>query len=804
MNEELSKENNFKTIEKNNQLKKCPFFNESEIIAKYLIEKLISLVISTSFKKEIEKKISDFCFLDLINILNDMKDLEFIMHDNDDIIKKRTLLDYISKTPIKDRNKFKDFIILEEQDKKILNSSQIIKDYKLIKDLDPNFPVTPSIDVNPLLSIDKRHYSIEEKKVMEILKRNPDNKCGEFKLNNDINSYRKNTNSIDPFNISKNEQIEKIEKIESHRIDNFPMYNKISSNIILESKPFNFWGTIGQPSQPPIDRDASTKLKIDNKSFMNHWFNIPEDNEKPEIKTNKNIDNNNIKDKLIKPDNRIKKILKTRKLNAIKDKEPQIKNKRIIPIELPSFDLEPEKSNNIEETEDIKAMRKYVEIEINRRKNEVLKAQEEKEKKEKQKNTRSVKKTINGNVTVDIKGNIVYVRPIKYESLINEFKSMRSNPKEVAEIKDENYKAKNIKNVKVEKNVALDMFINNENENTGKKRLNASVNNYSKNEQTNKNKNNAKNEKNKEIAKTPDRNGMKFASGSNFDIMNLECGVNIIENNKKKTGGRDYYKKYGRCSFEIFQDQLTKTSSSFYQNNNSNIININVNDSNNNMKTDTNQNKSGLPSINKKRFNREKSDYDILNTAPNATNNILHLKTKNLKIALSNLDLINEDEIKELTKKNTEKTNILNNSKDIKPEKKDFGEMNIFNKALLKNKKWGEPNESFQYQYMTRKFPIKPDQKYLLREFSQNQLNHSPRKRLPPISSALKMYGDKINKIESGKNNGNKKLIKKLKDKNLSKDSLFDNKSKNYLSTTNIQYSNTEAGFSPIKKIEEI
>ena len=62
MNEELSKENNFKTIEKNNQLKKCPFFNESEIIAKYLVEKLISLVISTSFKKEIEKKYLIFVF----------------------------------------------------------------------------------------------------------------------------------------------------------------------------------------------------------------------------------------------------------------------------------------------------------------------------------------------------------------------------------------------------------------------------------------------------------------------------------------------------------------------------------------------------------------------------------------------------------------------------------------------------------------------------------------------------------------------------------------------------------------------
>ena len=36
--------------------------------------------------------------------------------------------------------------------------------------------------------------------------------------------------------------------------------------------------------------------------------------------------------------------------------------------------------------------------------------------------------------------------------------------------------------------------------------------------------------------------------------MNLECGVNLTENNQKKSGGRDYLHKYGRFSFDIYEN----------------------------------------------------------------------------------------------------------------------------------------------------------------------------------------------------------------------------------------------------------
>ena len=273
---------------------------------------------------------------------------------------------------------------------------------------------------------------------------------------------------------------------------------------------------------------------------------------------------------------------------------------------------------------------------------------------------------------------------------------------------------------------------------------------------------------------------MKFASGSNFDIINLECGVNLIENQKKKTGGKDYFQKYGRCSFEIFQEKLNKTSTNFFGLNNNDIINVNINDEDKSVKTNID-----FPPLNIKKLKREKTEYEMKRTGPNSTNNIINLKTKNLKLALNNLDLINENKIKKLNENNIEnKINFLKNigtkEKDINI-KKNLGAINIFNKTLMNNKLWGDPTESFQNQYITRKFPIKPEKKYLIKEKSQNKLNHSPRKRLPPILTAM---NEQDNKIEKSKFSFNKKVKKKLKDlkkQNLSKDSLYENKSKNFL-----------------------
>ena len=79
------------------------------------------------------------------------------------------------------------------------------------------------------------------------------------------------------------------------------------------------------------------------------------------------------------------------------------------------------------------------------------------------------------------------------------------------------------------------------------------------------------------------------------------------------------------------------------------MINININDDkNNNVKN--NNNDISLPSVIIK-----KNEDEIKNIEHNP-NNRLKLKTKNLKIALNDLDLINEREIRE--KNNLKKDNI--------------------------------------------------------------------------------------------------------------------------------------------------
>lgn len=803
MKEEV-KDISLKTINQNEIIYKCPYNNESEIISYYIVEKVISLAFSSLFKREVEKKIADYCYIDIIEILNDIKDLEFLIHEKDDLIKRHTLLDQVSKTPKKNSNKYKNILILNENEKKKLNKSQIIKGYKLIKELDPNILDDCSINIKSLLPISEQcFYDLKEENiVMNILKRKNINEIkeqGNKIIKNSSNGIKiKNSNIEDPFKLNNNEIIENIERIESIKIDNMQMsINKNSSNIILtpENENKNFWSTIPQPNHVIIDRNASTKVKIENhpsKAFIIDNVN----NEKSDKIINKNIEitrvNKNRKTKIIRNITNIRN-----------DSDPPKKTKRImIPIEFPSYDIEPEKLNVEEETDEIKQMRRILELGINKRKYEELKEQRQKEREKKEKDSPNVKKKyINANITVDIKGNVVFIKPIRIESLINEFKSMGSNSKEIERIKDETYKEKSFKNVKVEKNIP-EIFESNEK--PIKKMKNSSITNTSKNDnQSNKSKiPTAKNEKNK----TADREGMKFAAGSNFEIINLECGVNLIENKKRRTGGKDFYTKYGRCSFEMFQDQLNKTSTSFYGLD-KNIINVDVREEKNQKKTEME-----LPPVKKKKLNKGKSDLEIKITENNIPNNVMSLKTKNLKIALNNLDLINENKLKEMSENNLEnkKVDILKNNNMKKKDKKDLGTINIFNKTLMKTKLWGDPSQSFQSQYMTRKFPIKPSHKYTVKENYQKEfhyLNQSPRRRLPPIPTNMKSFEEQVNKTETGNmsfNKNSKIKLKELKKKNLSKDSLYEDKRKNNLSSTSGFYNNTE-GFNFLRvKNDEI
>ena len=810
MSEDLISNNNKNTIKSNDSIRKInsdTFNYESEMIACTIINKIISLVFSISFNNEIEKKICDYCYQDVINILHDIKNLEFIQHDIDDLYKKNILLEKISKTPIKERNKFldKDILLLNENNGEIMNKSQIFKGYKFIDDLDPNISVNCSIDINPLMPKEKQNNKSNifenENIVMKILKR----KNASTEKTIIINKTKKKKISL--IKNHNNHQGEKMDKFESLKLENCSFIKKLNSNVtsILEKQYFNNWNIIPQPSPPPVDRLAGTKIKynkITSKSNLKIGINEKVDSARENNMPNSNR-NRHEREKFKTA------ILSVR--NSIKDNTQIILPKKRhtrIQYDFPIYDLDPEKSNYAEETEDIIKMRKQVEEELEeKRKEKIMELKKEKEKMEKEKEINEKRKNLDyKNITVDIKGNIVYVRPIKMESLINDFISMKTHSKEVQKIIDENIPKKNFNNIKVEINKNPDF--NFTEHRTSSKGRRASYHNTSKLYQSTRRLRNKDLKSDKNI--TTDRNNMKFASGSNFEIMNLECGVNLIEKNRKKSGGKDYFHKYGRCSYEIFQNQLNKTSTGFYTEQlGNNFINININDENDNseenLKTDIGKKGTGLPPLSplkKKIMKKERTEYDLRNISSNEKNKFINLRIKNLKYALNNLDLIDEKKLKENNIENKINYFKNGNDKDIKKAKKDLGEINIFNKTLMENKFWGESRDSHKNMAIAVRFPVKLEKKYLQREVNPNLLNHLPRKRLPPISSAVKLFSENMNQTESGINNAtrNKKKLKELRNQNLSKDSLYENKRKMFLSNTSGFYLNTEKNFTPNRK----
>ena len=812
MKEELTNDSILKSIESNTKhISNNNQMNESEIISCLIIDKIISYVISTSFNNDINKKIPNYSYENFLDILNEIVKLEFLGHDRDDLYKKNKTFEKFCKTPEKERNNLETSFIVTEKEVKIKNKSQIFNGYNFKRDLDPNVTVC-SIDMNPLLSKEEQNIYNKEKKdekiTMNILVRKNEFKV-KGKNDNQIKSKKpselKDNNSIDDiFGLKKNEKIEKIEKIESHKMDY--SINK-NSNIIISTDMINNWDLIPQPEPSPIDRFATTKIKLDRVNIEG----TDQDNF-----NNKNSDNNKIKQ------NRINKIHKTKLLHSIfnlnkNGKESPKKIFHRIITDLPSYDLD-EKYNIPQETEDIKNMREKYENEIKVKK--IEKEKNDNIEKNKKVIKEKGKKKENQNITVDAKGNLVFIKPINIDSLIKDFNiKVLSDSKLIKQIEDSNIKQQSFKNVEVEINPNPDTsFLDKEISEKNKNRNNNNA--YERFLQGIKKKNNFeikidKNQTTELKIKRPlnrDKNP-KIISGSNFEIMNLECGVNLTENNQKKSGGRDYFHKYGRLSLDSYENQLYRTSSSFYNNqlNNNNYININISNDNGNDSNEkkvqayAHQKNSRLQSATSSKM-KEKID-EMRNTPPSSKNKYLNLKIKNLKSALSHLDLFNEKDINKMNLTNQFK--FFNNSKNkkIKKLKKHLGDINKFNSALLLGNQLQATSNDINKKGVKRKLPTKPDEKILKREVSHNLMKHMPRQRLPPILSELKTYVEHDNVSDIFRNDSllkKKKKLKEIKSKNLSKDSLFENKNKYYLTSKNWFFNNKKGNFSPIRKNGEI
>ena len=240
----------------------------------------------------------------------------------------------------------------------------------------------------------------------------------------------------------------------------------------------------------------------------------------------------------------------------------------------------------------------------------------------------------------------------------------------------------------------------------------------------------------------------------------METGVELTEDSKFKSGGKDFFKKFQRYSLENFENQQNRTvTANFYKK--KDLIDASGNNTISNELKPIDEYK---PLKTDENFHHNNNIYKNINLEPSKQNNLLHLKTKNLKLVLNELDLISEAEEKEY--KNFTRTHLgdmynRNKTEENENNKKNLNDMNKFTKTLMGNSNWGSNMRILQGQNKFEgKRPVKIDSKQIQKEINKNPFNKKlPRSRLPPINN----NNNNLNKTEKnfykrGKKQNNLKL----------------------------------------------
>ena len=170
-------------------------------------------------------------------------------------------------------------------------------------------------------------------------------------------------------------------------------------------------------------------------------------------------------------------------------------------------------------------------------------------------------------ITVDPKGEIVVIKGIKLDKLNKEFILLKTSTK----LKKDEEKEKKIKKKKINKEEILkdDKTItkDNNNDNMEKNKTNENQKNKTnkllpklKNKFRGSTKEILEENSNKSRLLKKLEEGPIMPSGSNFEIMSMEVGVSIKENEKYKTGGKDFYHKYNKYSMANYNQKLKETT----------------------------------------------------------------------------------------------------------------------------------------------------------------------------------------------------------------------------------------------------
>ena len=481
----------------------------SEETTKDIIEKIISLTISSNFARNAEKKFTDFCFESMKRTFNSIIQICNIDRDKDDFdIDNIDINEYI-KTNKSDKD-IKRYIVKKHNNALELRNDNAERNITQIARIAKNF---------------QTYNNIKLTKKEECL----------------------NKSII----IKKNEFLKKDKKYQY-------------SNDI-EKK--NFWGEISCPQITDIDRTSykfnsyiPIKEELRKKLSSNFSPNkSPRKKKESKLTKKPSFIYKNFASKLSQKLTFVRAIKENNNENFyIKKSSP-----RVQVLEMPSYPLK-----NIEqrkESDEILNLRKEKMEMIIQKQKEYKKLQLEKLQSKKEE-AENAKKKMKGKYTFDGEGKLIVVNEIKQDHLFKEFWPITSKQKEVKGGKSLDFYKK--ETIKMENNAKKNIIYNDEEENANvyssflfKSRLTEPFFNFGEF-----NKNNSVNSQLKYKRKLNNSFFDNFnkkqkvePSGSNFNLINPSIGVKVTERKAVKSGGLDYFKEFKKYSMDEFNKTLQDT-----------------------------------------------------------------------------------------------------------------------------------------------------------------------------------------------------------------------------------------------------
>ena len=478
----------------------------SEETTKDIIEKIISLTISSNFARNAEKKFTDFCFESMKRTFNSIIQICNIDRDKDDFdIDNIDINEYI-KTNKSDKD-IKRYIVKKHNNALELRNDNAERNITQIARIAKNF---------------QTYNNIKLTKKEECL----------------------NKSII----IKKNEFLKKDKKYQY-------------SNDI-EKK--NFWGEISCPQITDIDRtsykfNSYIPIKEELRKKLISPNKSPRKKRESRLTKKPSFIYKNFASKLSQKLTFVRAIKENNYENLyIKKSSP-----RVQVLEMPSYPLK-----NIEqrkESDEILNLRKEKMEMIIQKQKEYKKLQLEKLQSKKEE-AENAKKKMKGKYTFDGEGKLIVVNEIKQDHLFKEFWPITSKQKEVKGGKSLDFYKK--ETIKMENNAKKNIIYNDEEENANvyssflfKSRLTEPFFNFGEF-----NKNNSVNSQLKYKRKLNNSFFDNFnkkqkvePSGSNFNLINPSIGVKVTERKAVKSGGLDYFKEFKKYSIDEFNKTLQDT-----------------------------------------------------------------------------------------------------------------------------------------------------------------------------------------------------------------------------------------------------